>query len=163
MDIQPMDRVLDLGCGSGILGMVAARIAVKGHVWLVDANSEAVTLTQRNLQRNNIINATVLGSDSTSAIADMQFDVVVSNPPFHKGRNEARDLGPRFIVDAAQVLQPNGRCYIVANRFLPYEAVMHAQFANVHEIAGNTRFKVLCGSRKNAAQAAATPMETNAC
>jgi 16S rRNA (guanine1207-N2)-methyltransferase len=127
--------------------MVAARVAAEGHVWLVDANSEAVTRTRQNIQRNSIGNATVLGSDSTSAVADVQFDVVVSNPPFHEGRREARDLGPRFIADAAAVLRPNGRCYIVANRFLPYEPVMRTHFVDVREIAGDTRFKVLHGMR----------------
>lgn len=145
--LAPHDHVLDLGCGSGILGMAAARLAPQGHVWLVDTNYEAVALTQRNLVRNAITNATVLVSDSTAAVADRQFDVVVSNPPFHQGRREDKSLGPRFINDAARVLRNGGRCYLVANRFLPYETVMRAMLRNVREVAGDGRFKVLCGEK----------------
>ncbi len=145
IEVSSTDDVLDLGCGNGIVGMVAARLAPQGHVWLVDTNTEAVALTQRNLERNAITNATVLASDSTAAVADQQFDVVVSNPPFHEGRSTARSLGLRLIDDAMSVLRLGGRCYIVANRFLPYETALRERLHDVREVAGDTRFKVLRG------------------
>ncbi len=146
IEVSSGDKVLDLGCGSGIVGMVAARLAPQGHVWLVDTNTEAVALTQRNVERNAIPNATVLVSDSTAAVADQRFDVVVCNPPFHEGRSAARSLGLRLINDAMHVLPPGGRCFVVANRFLPYETAMRERLHDVREVAGDTRYKVLRGS-----------------
>lgn len=147
MEVATTDRILDLGCGNGVVGMVAARLAPQGHVWLVDTNTEAVALTRRNIERNAIPNATVLASDSTAAVATQRFDVVVCNPPFHEGGREVRELGQRFINDAVNVLGPRGRCFIVANRFLAYEATMRDSLRDVHEVAGDKRYKVLCGTR----------------
>lgn len=147
MEVAATDAVLDLGCGNGIVGMVAARLAVNGQVWLVDTNTEAVALAQRNVERNGLVNATVLASDRTAAVAERRFDVVVSNPPFHEGGREVRDLGVRFINDAVAVLRSGGHCYIVANRFLPYETTMRASLRDVREVAGDKRYKVLSGVR----------------
>ena len=58
-----------------------------------------------------------------------------------------RDLGERFINDAVSVLSPGGRCFIVANRFLAYEATMRGSLRDVREVAGDKRYKVLCGVR----------------
>ena len=54
-----------------------------------------------------------------------QYDVIVSNPPFHtQSRADRPDIGRRFIAVAAEALKPGGRLWLVANRHLPYEAVL---------------------------------------
>jgi len=67
----------------------------------------------------------------------------VTNPPFHLGGIQTMEVAERFIREAAQVLRPRGRFYLVANRFLKYEPTMRAYFKLVEEVGGNTRFKVL--------------------
>ena len=53
-----------------------------------------------------------------------RYDFIVSNPPFHQGRADEPDLGRAFIAAAAAALKPGGRLWLVANRHLPYEAVL---------------------------------------
>ncbi len=72
-----------------------------------------------------------------------RFDLVVTNPPFHLGGIQTTQIAERLIREAAQVLRPRGRFYLVANRFLKYEPTMRACFKLVEEVSGNTRFKVL--------------------
>jgi 16S rRNA (guanine1207-N2)-methyltransferase len=84
-----------------------------------------------------------LPSDGAQSVLEQRFDLVVTNPPFHHGGIQTTAIAEHFIRQAAQVLRPGGRFYLVANRFLKYEPVLHAHFNTVEEVGGNTRFKVV--------------------
>lgn len=145
MEVEPGERVPDLGCGTGIVGVVAARLSATGTVYLVDADLGAVDSATQTVRRNDISNGVVLPSDSTSAVRDLRFDVVVTNPPFHLAKAPTYDVAPQFIEDAARVLRPGGRCYVVANRFLPYEAHLSRAFTSVDVVYADRQYKVLRG------------------
>lgn len=143
MQVNEAQQILDLGCGGGLVGMLAARLAPQAQVTLVDSNLAAVELARANLERNQISNARVLVSDVCSAVQDQQFDCIVTNPPFHQGRMQTTDTAMRFFKESAQRLTPQGSLYIVCNRFLPYEQVLREIFASVQEVRGDGRFRVL--------------------
>lgn len=87
MDIAQEDEVLDVGCGYGPIGLIAAKKAKQGHVTMVDINSRAVELAKENATLNKISNVTVLESDLFSALKEEQrFDVVLTNPPIRAGK-----------------------------------------------------------------------------
>jgi 16S rRNA (guanine1207-N2)-methyltransferase len=79
------------------------------------------------------------------SVSTAALDTVVTNPPFHAGRAADPDLGRAFIAAAAAMLKPGGQLWLVANRHLPYETAMAAQFRSVEEVAGDARFKILQG------------------
>src|SRR5688572_15838237 len=81
MRVSPTVKVLDLGCGYGVIGIVAAKLAARGHVTLVDSDIRATRLTQRNLELNGITNADVVLGDGVHDLPPKaKYDVVVSNP-----------------------------------------------------------------------------------
>jgi 16S rRNA (guanine1207-N2)-methyltransferase len=88
----------------------------------------------------------VLPSNGAQAVRTERFNLVVTNPPFHQGGIQTTSIAERFIQDAASILQPNGRFYLVANRFLKYESTLTSCFKEVQEISGNSRYKVLFAS-----------------
>jgi 16S rRNA (guanine1207-N2)-methyltransferase len=143
LDIEPDERVLDLGCGAGILGMVGATLASNSVAVLVDADAYALDLARRNCERNDIQNVRIQAADVIDTIADERFDVVICNPPFHQRHEQSSGLAERFMQGARSVLDSGGRLYFVANRFLPYESRLEALFSNVSEVAGDNRYKVL--------------------
>jgi 16S rRNA (guanine1207-N2)-methyltransferase len=110
MRVDERDRVLDLGCGYGAVGLVAASLAPGGHVWLVDVNRRAASVAAHNARVNNAHNVAVLVGDAAAAFPAATFDVVVTNPPIRAGRA----VVGRFIDDAWRVLRPGGRFYLVA-------------------------------------------------
>ncbi len=147
MQFGENSHVLDLGCGAGLLGAVASRLAPQGAVTLVDADSESVRCAERTMQHTQHSNWRVLASDVTSAVHDQTFDVVISNPPFHTGKRTDLGLPIRFIEEAAAVLRTGGRLQLVANRTLPYEAELERVFGNRRTLYDGNRFKVLEATR----------------
>ncbi|WP_054534128.1 methyltransferase [Herpetosiphon geysericola] len=145
--VQPNQRVLDLGCGAGILGMVLQRREATLDLTYIDSTMVAIEATKRNLQTNQL-SGRVLASDGTQAVSGEQFDLIVSNPPFHVGRVQSPQLAENLLKQAAQVLAPNGQLVIVANRFLRYEPLLEADLGNVRELAGDQRYKVLLAEHK---------------
>ena len=147
MDVRRGDDVLDLGCGSGPLGMLAARLSVTGQVCMVDVDTEAVRCASRAIERAGRTNCDVLTSDVASSVRDRRFDLVLTNPPFHLGKGTDLEVPAQFIVDAWQVLKPGGRLALVANRTLPYERIIQERFGNLVTLFDGRRFKVLGATR----------------
>ncbi|MEO8564123.1 MAG: methyltransferase [bacterium] len=142
MDVHSGDRVLDLGCGYGVLGVVAARIS-GAPVTMVDVDSEAVRSATRSAAAAGLSSARALGSDVASAVLTEEFDLVVTNPPFHVGKATDLSVPIQFIADAFAVLAPGGRLNLVANRTLPYEGAIKFLFRNITTVHDGRRFKVL--------------------
>lgn len=139
--------VLDLGCGSGALGIVASRLSGSGRVTMVDADSEAVRSAERSAIAAQLPNFHAVTSDIAHAVRDQHFDVVASNPPFHVGKATALNVPLQFMRDAFNVLRPGGRLLLVANRTLPYEAALFELFGNMRTVHDGKRFKVLSATR----------------
>ncbi|KGQ18141.1 Ribosomal RNA small subunit methyltransferase C [Lysobacter dokdonensis DS-58] len=132
----------DLGAGIGVLAMdVLARCKGVRSIDLYDAERRALELARRNLAAQ--ANVGFHWHDVTQGVS-AHYDFIVMNPPFHaQSRADRPDLGRRFIEVAAQALRARGRLVMVANRHLPYEAVLGGHFAQVRMLADASGFKVV--------------------
>lgn len=148
MRIDNGESVLDLGCGAGALGVVAARETPDGRVLLLDADADAVRCATRTATLARCRNVQVRASDVASAAHGATFDVVVSNPPFHLGKGTELAIPRAFIEQAWASLVPGGRLYLVANRTLPYERLIAECFGEVRTAHDGRRFKVIGGVRR---------------
>ncbi len=146
LDVAPDLDVLDLGCGGGIIGLVAARAGAR--VVMVDDDLLAVRCAQASADACGLAErCTILPSDVTRAIPDRQFDLVLSNPPFHAGIDVTTGTAHRIIRESFEHLRPGGSLRIVANRFLPYERVLRELFGQARILADTSRFYVLEATR----------------
>ncbi len=75
------------------------------------------------------------------------FNTIISNPPFHKGREGDPNIGLGFIDAAARSLRARGTFYLVANRHLPYETRLRARFGQVEIFAENNAYKIFKATR----------------
>ncbi|NOZ27200.1 MAG: class I SAM-dependent methyltransferase [Chloroflexi bacterium] len=158
--VGPEDVVLDVGCGYGVIGVVAALRAPRGHVYLVDSNIIAVEAARRSVAHNRLSNAEVILGDGPAAIGDVQCDVIATNPPFHAGREIDYSVAHRFIQQARPRLKRGGRFYLVCNQFIPYERIMEREFGRCEVVARTRGFKLLLSRRLGKARTGAEMHET---
>ena len=130
----------DLGCGLGVLARAVLAAPQVKRLTLIDSDRRAVETARRNIQDPR---AVIAWADAAGRDVAMEgLDFVVMNPPFHDGGEEDRGLGQRFIQRACQVLRRGGVLWFVANRHLPYEAILTPLFATVERRADSGGYKV---------------------
>jgi 16S rRNA (guanine1207-N2)-methyltransferase len=138
---SPGQRVLDLGCGFGPLGVAAA--CAGATATMLDVNLLAVAAAQANVERLELHQAEVLASDALEAVAGRSFDLILTNPPFHAGKAVDTRMAAAFLAQARVALAPGGHLLLVANRFLPYERILMPHFAHVEVAAQTAAYRVL--------------------
>jgi 16S rRNA (guanine1207-N2)-methyltransferase len=138
-------RCADLGAGLGHLGF--AMLRNNSAITTLDcyeANYEALQLCEKNLRAAHRNSSTLsFHWHDVRKSLDKEFDVIVSNPPFHQGRADAPELGQQFIETASEALVEGGRLIIVANRHLPYEKLLKEKFKTGFHLADEDGFKVI--------------------
>jgi 16S rRNA (guanine1207-N2)-methyltransferase len=120
-------KVLDLGCGYGIVGITAAKFTAPGNVYMVDVEPEAVSLSRRNAERNGVPGVNVILSDGFEALDETGFDCILSNPPYHTDFAVAK----RFIEKGFNRLKLGGRMFMVTKRKDWYKNKLISVFGGV--------------------------------
>lgn len=136
--------VLDVGCGAGVIGIAAIR-AGAAAVTMTDPNLLAVATVQHNLRQLGL-NGRVIASDVYHALGSERYDVILSNPPFHRGKMIDLSVAERLVDGAPCHLAPGGRLLLVANAFLAYGKAIERQFGAVEVVTATPSYHVLMGA-----------------
>ncbi len=139
-------KVLDMGCGYGILGMHAARQGA-GWVDFIDNDLFAIAACKATLEQNQITNTTVIAGDLLSSIGTNKYDLILSNPPFHSGQAVNYQIADAMIMQSFQALVQGGQIVIVANKFIRYDDLIQRTFGNVSILVSSGKFHVLSGRK----------------
>jgi 16S rRNA (guanine1207-N2)-methyltransferase len=110
--LPPVDgRVLDLGCGYGVIGISIASMNPNVHVTMVDINERAVSLTEQNIELNGLQNAEAFQSNGFEGV-EGPFDAIVTNPPIRAGK---KIIYPLF-EESIHYLESGGAIYLVIQK-----------------------------------------------
>ena len=110
MQIPQQAKVLDLGCGYGVLGIIAALIRPDSKVTLTDINKRAVAVAQKNVKKLGLKNTKVLQGNIYEAVKDTVFNVILLNPPQTAGK----ELCLKMLSEAPKYLKKGGSVQFVA-------------------------------------------------
>lgn len=139
-------RVVDVGCGSGIIALRTAVLSPDVTLVLRDDSFHAVASAAATLARAGV-DADIEAGDGLDGIEDGSVDVVVSNPPFHDDHAVGDDVAWSIFTGARRVLRPGGELRIVGNRHLEYHVKLKRIFGNVETVSSNPKFVVLSARR----------------
>ena len=140
-DFQPGQRVLDLGCGCGVVGIVAAKKCGQENVWLVDVDPLAVETARQNALDSGVPGVTLAVSDGFKQLDAAGFDLILSNPPYQSDFSVAK----AFIEKGFNRLKLGGRLMMVTKRREWYKNRLIAVFGGVkiREIDGYFVFEAV--------------------
>ena len=142
----PGARVLDLGCGNGVLGTAAALADPSAEVVFVDESRLALASAQATLAAaapGRTADFRLGGTLADAEVPAASVDVVLNNPPFHSHQAISDATAWRMFVDARRALRPGGELRVVGNRHLGYHVKLARLFGNCAPIASNAKFVVL--------------------
>lgn len=137
VEFRPEDRILDLGCGYGLVGIYAAKRIGEDRVVMSDIDPLAVEWAKKNAQANGV-SPLILQSDGFSDIEEAGFTKILSNPPYHTDFSVAK----AFIEKGFNRLVVGGQLIMVTKRQDWYKNKLTAVFGGVRmrEVDGYTVF-----------------------
>lgn len=122
--VEDNERVLDLCCGYGAIGVYTAH-AADCEVWLSDDNKIATKCAEVNLQASDI-DGTVVTANCGDGVAGETFNRILCNPPIHVGDDVLNEL----FMDEYNVLASDGKLSIVYHRSLD----LHTHLTRYHSV-----------------------------
>jgi 23S rRNA (guanine1835-N2)-methyltransferase len=142
---EQCNRIVDLGCGNGVLGLIAAAMNPESTLLFCDESHLAIASASENFKNAYAgtreaefrVGNCLQGVDSDSR------DLVLSNPPFHLQHSIGDAIAWQMFKDSWRVLVSGGELRIVGNRHLGYHAKLKKLFGNCTTIATNKKFVIL--------------------
>jgi 16S rRNA (guanine1207-N2)-methyltransferase len=141
-------RILDLGCGAGLLGLWAAKRMPGVKVTMVDSDVSSVGCAEAGIVLNGLDNAEATLSDGVAELQGRKFDIVLTNPPIHRsGRREA-GLAERFASEAAGAIGRKGRLWLVVAPTVPLGRTLDELYTEVAIAADDGSSRVFDAIRR---------------
>ena len=110
-DIEDNKKVLDVGCGYGVIGIAIAKSNKKIMVEMVDVNERAVDLAKENINLNKVDNVKVYLSNLYEKV-EGTFDYIISNPPIRAGKEIVHGVA----ACGYEHLKVGGKIYLVIQK-----------------------------------------------
>ncbi|MFF0200324.1 methyltransferase [Streptomyces sp. NPDC005017] len=142
-------RVVDLGCGNGVVGTAVALANPEAEVLFTDESFQAVASAEATYRANGVPgHAEFRVGDGLAGVAAGSMDLVLNNPPFHSHQATTDTTAWRMFTGARRVLRPGGELWVIGNRHLGYHVKLRRVFGNSELVAGDPKFVVLRAVRR---------------
>jgi len=133
-------KVLDFGCGAGVISCFIGKKFPAAELFLLDVNALALTSAKKTLQLNNL-SGEVFASNSLSNVTE-KYQHIVSNPPFHQGIKTNYQASEYFLKGIKPYIAPHGNITIVANSFLQYLPIMQEHIGTTKRLINKQGFAI---------------------
>lgn len=143
---QKKGSIVDLGCGNGVLGLMALEYNPEAEILFLDESFMAVASSQLNVEKNrpqDLARSQFITGHSLNGIESNSIDVILCNPPFHQLQTITDEIAWQMFKDAKRCLKRGGELWIVGNRHLNYHIKLKRLFGGAECIASNSKFVIL--------------------
>ncbi|VAW50705.1 23S rRNA (guanine(1835)-N(2))-methyltransferase [hydrothermal vent metagenome] len=136
--------ILDLGCGNGVLGLMAAIKNSSAKIIFTDESYMAVESSILNFVSifDDSREAEFLQTDCLQDIDENSVSLVLCNPPFHQNNAINDNVAWQMFSESLFALEDKGELWVVGNRHLAYHAKLKRIFGNCEIIASNKKFVI---------------------
>jgi 16S rRNA (guanine1207-N2)-methyltransferase len=147
MTLPETGYVLDVGCGYGAVGIVAATLNPDLHIVMTDVNTRAVNLAKQNIEKNKAINAEARNGYLYEPVKEHMFNCVLSNPPVSAGMETVKAI----ITQAPMVMADKATLQMVirsktGGKIL--QSVFTETFGNSEVLARESGYRVLMAEKQ---------------
>jgi 16S rRNA G1207 methylase RsmC len=145
-EVKSGTRVIDLGCGNGVIGLAVLAQQPEALVTFVDESYMAVDSAKDNIAKNLPDQFEQCEFTINDCLADVEpnsVDLVLCNPPFHQQNATTDHIAWQMFRDSHRVLKKGGELRIIGNRQLGYHIKLKRLFGNEKIIASNDKFVTL--------------------
>ncbi len=134
---------IDLGSGTGLLAVALARLELATMITAIDNSRVAVRSAVATAEANGVADRIeVRHDDGLAGVPDESVDLIVCNPPFHRGTAKDSSTALTMITDAGRVLRPGGELWLVYNTHLPYRSALRRAIGPTEQIAQDRDYLV---------------------
>jgi 16S rRNA (guanine1207-N2)-methyltransferase len=142
-------RVVDLGCGNGVVGTAVALADPGAEVLFVDESFQAVASAEATYRANGAPgHAEFRVGDGLAGVPAGSVDLVLVNPPFHSHQATTDATAWRMFTGAKRALRPGGELWVIGNRHLGYHLKLRRLFGNSRLVASDPKFVVLSAVKR---------------
>ncbi|MEU7280719.1 methyltransferase [Streptomyces sp. NPDC045431] len=143
-------RVVDLGCGNGVVGLAVALADPEAELVFVDESYQAVASAEETYRESAPAGtkAEFLVGDGLADVPAESVDLVLNNPPFHSHQATTDRTARRMFTDARRALRPGGELWVIGNRHLGYHVTLRRIFGNCETVASDPKFVVLRAAKR---------------
>ncbi len=141
---QRAKTILDLGCGNGVVGLMAAHYSPDVSLQFVDESYMAVDSAKQNFEaafKARKVKFSVM--DCLSSIEKNSIDIILNNPPFHQNNVVGDHIAIQMFTESLGVLKDKGELWVIGNRHLGYHVKLKKLFGNCKVITMNKKFVIL--------------------
>jgi 23S rRNA (guanine1835-N2)-methyltransferase len=145
-EVKADSRVIDLGCGNGVIGLTVLDNQPKALVSFIDESYMAVDSAKQNITNNlpeQLVQCDFSINDCLADVEPSSVDLVLCNPPFHQQNATTDHIAWQMFRDSHRVLKKGGELRIIGNRQLGYHIKLKRLFGNEKLIASNDKFVTL--------------------
>lgn len=142
--------IIDLGCGNGVLGIIAQQHQPQAKIHFIDESYMAIQSAKENFEKDNLNTSKQAGfhiSDCLTQYNAERPQLILCNPPFHQAHSTGDQIAWKMFKQSLEHLESCGQLWVVANRHLAYHIKLKRLFGNCRTIASNNKFVILA-SRK---------------
>lgn len=138
-------RIIDLGCGNGVVGLMLAKQLPDAQISFVDESFMAVASAKENFDRAfaGHRQAAFMVGDCLNDFPEQSADCIVCNPPFHQQHAIGDHIARQMFQQSYRVLRKGGELRIIGNRHLSYHQSLKKLFGNWEQVASNAKFVIL--------------------